>query len=208
MSELQARLDTGLAALGLELPPQLATQAAAYLALLRKWNKTYNLTAVRDPLQQVGLHILDSLAVLPWVRGPRLLDIGTGAGLPGLLLALARPNWECVLLDSNAKKTRFLVQASAELQLHNVRVISRRVEDYPATADFDTVISRAYTELPRFYRQACPLARPGGRVVAMKGKLPTAEIDALSAQGIVCHSEPIKIPGLDAERHVVVFSVA
>jgi len=136
---LLSSLQDGVHALGLALAPAAQEKLIAYIELLAKWNQAYNLTAVRDPEQMIARHLLDSLAILPWVRGPRVLDIGSGAGLPGIPLALARPELQFVLLDSNAKKTRFITQALAELGLENVEVVHSRVEKYQPAVPFDPV---------------------------------------------------------------------
>lgn len=196
---------TKLDAMNLGLPSDFADKAVQYLELLQKWNRVYNLTAVREPREQIVLHILDSLSPLSHLRGPRLLDVGTGAGLPGLILALARPDWQWVLLDSNSKKTRFVTQAVAELGLASqVQVVCSRIQDYQAEFLFNTVISRAYTELPAFYQQTQHLCLEDGLWAAMKGKVPETEIEQLvSEQRLQALVEILSIPGLAAERHLI-----
>lgn len=200
--DLERQLDQGLAALGLNTPG-LRAGLLRYLELLQKWNKAYNLSAVRDPAEMVTRHLLDSLAVLPWVRGPRLLDIGSGPGLPGIPLALARPELEVVLLDSNGKKTRFLTQARLELGIANIQVVNARVEDYAPEQRFDTIISRAFAELGLFVELAAPLLAEQGALLAMKGRLDENELEKIPAERVKLDSHRLEVPGLDAERHLV-----
>ncbi|MBI5613220.1 MAG: 16S rRNA (guanine(527)-N(7))-methyltransferase RsmG [Gammaproteobacteria bacterium] len=202
-AQLLKSLQTGLQTLGLELAPATQEKLIGYIELLAKWNQAYNLTAVRDPGQMVARHLLDSLAILPWVRGPRVLDIGSGAGLPGIPLALARPDLRFVVLDSNAKKTRFLVQAVAELGLKNVEVVNSRVENYRPAAPFDTLIARAFAGIADMLSASAPLCAPGGRWLAMKGVYPQQELAAIPP-GYRTETRRLQVPGLDAERHVVI----
>jgi 16S rRNA (guanine527-N7)-methyltransferase len=202
---IQTALQDGLHALGLALAPAAQEKLIAYLELLAKWNRAYNLTAVRDPGQMVVRHLLDSLAILPLVRGPRVLDIGSGAGLPGIPLALARPDLRFVLLDSNAKKTRFLIQAVAELGLKNAEVVNSRVEGYRPAAPFDTLIARAFAGIADMLSVSAPLCAPGGRWLAMKGVYPHQELAAIPPDYRV-ECRRLQVPGLDAERHVVIIT--
>lgn len=198
-----AALDAGLHALGLSLGASARQGLMDFLALLVKWNRVYNLTAVRDPGEMVTRHLLDSLAVLPQVQGPRLLDVGSGAGLPGIPLALACPDWSFTLLDSNGKKTRFITQAVAELGLGNVSVVQARVAEYTAGTPFDTVISRAFASLADMLDQTGHLCAPNGQVLAMKGVYPGEELAALPAGWRVAGVSALQVPGLAGERHVV-----
>ncbi|MFP4683208.1 MAG: 16S rRNA (guanine(527)-N(7))-methyltransferase RsmG [Ectothiorhodospira sp.] len=200
-AQAEVRLREGLKAL--DLDPALAPPLMAYLALLLRWNRVYNLTAVRDPLDMVDLHLLDSLSVLPRVTGPRVADVGTGAGLPGIPLALARPDWSVTLLDAVAKKVRFLRQAALELGLENVTPVHGRVETYRPHQGFDTVISRAFAASGTFVRQAGPLCAPGGRLLAMKGRDADDDPAALPAGWGVAVTHPLRVPGLSAARHLV-----
>ncbi len=193
----------GIALLGLELGPAAQASLLSYVELLLKWNRVYNLTSVRNPVQMVTRHLLDSLAVVPHIKGPRLLDVGSGAGLPGIPLAIAHPEWSITLLDSNNKKTRFLTQAVAQLKLAQVEVVHTRIEEYRPTERFDTVIARAYASVEQLCEAAGPLLKPDGRVLAMKGVYPLAELEA-RPPGFTLHSVPrLEVPFLNAERHLV-----
>ena len=199
----QAGLGPGLAALGLSLPAESTARLLEFVELLQRWNQAYNLTAVRDPAEMLTKHLLDSLAVLPYVsRGP-VEDVGAGAGLPGIPLAIARPDLRFTLLDSNGKKTRFMVQAAASLKLHNVEVVQARVEGYRPPVPFATVLSRAFASLGEFVRLAGAGCAPGGRLLAMKGARPEQELTDIPAGYRVLGVHPLKVPGLDAERCLV-----
>lgn len=204
---LRTRLDQGLAALGLALPAPDRERLLAYVRLLAKWNSAYNLTAVRDPLEMVTRHLLDSLVIVPHLHGARVLDVGTGPGLPGIPLAVARPELAFTLLDANAKKTRFVVQAVGELALKNVEVVQSRVENYRPSRIFDTVVSRAFASIADMLAHARHLCAPGGRFLAMKGAYPEEELEALPA-GYDVEVVPLTVPGLDAARHVVIVTPA
>ena len=204
---LRTRLDQGLAALGLALPAPDRERLLAYVRLLAKWNSAYNLTAVRDPLEMVTRHLLDSLVIVPHLHGARVLDVGTGPGLPGIPLAVARPELAFTLLDANAKKTRFVVQAVGELVLKNVEVVQSRVENYRPSRIFDTVVSRAFASIADMLAHARHLCAPGGRFLAMKGAYPEEELEALPA-GYDVEVVPLTVPGLDAARHVVIVTPA
>ncbi len=203
-------LDEGLEALaagGIALRAQARDTLAAYLALLAKWNRTYNLTAIRDPERMVTHHVLDSLAVLPHLPTRddlALLDVGSGGGVPGIPLAIARPGWGVVLLDSNHKKGAFLQQAAIELALRNCEAVTARVEDYRGRAPFDVVISRAYSDLATFARAGAPHLAAGGRMIAMKGVFPHEEIAHLPSDVRVVATPALAVPGLDAQRHLVI----
>jgi 16S rRNA (guanine527-N7)-methyltransferase len=204
--DLKNQLHHGLAELGCPLPTATEGQLLAYIHLLAKWNRTYNLTAVREPAQMVPRHLLDSLAILPYLAGPRVLDLGTGAGLPGLPLALARPDVHFVLLDSNAKKTRFVVQACAELGVKNVETVHGRVENYHPTPLFDTIVSRAFSTIAAMLVAGRHLCRPGGRFLAMKGVYPQDELAELPPGFTMSGVEALRVPGLDAARHVAIIT--
>ena len=203
--KLEKRLQQGLRAMGLDLTVPAREKLLNFLGLLEKWNRTYNLTAVRDPEQMVPRHLLDSLTVLPYLQGPRVLDIGTGAGLPGIPLALARPDLEFTLLDSNAKKTRFATQAVHELGLKNVVVVQERVEKFHPEKKFDTLIARAFASIPDMLAASRHLCAPRGRFLVMKGVFPQEELAAVT-DGYRAEVKALHIPGLDAARHVVILA--
>lgn len=194
-----AALMRGLGELGFELPGSAADQLLEYVALLEKWNRTYNLTAIRDPLEMVSHHLMDSLVVVPYLPMPEdgatLADVGSGGGLPGIVLAIARPHWQITLNDSNTKKTAFLRQAAIELRLANVSVHEGRVEGWRPARRFAVVISRAFAELADFLARCRHLVAPGGALAAMKARL---EGDAPG-----CRAVKLRVPLLDAERHLV-----
>jgi 16S rRNA (guanine527-N7)-methyltransferase len=201
---LAERLTHGVTALQLTLTGEQRGKLLAYLQLLVKWNQVYNLTAIRNPCDMITRHLLDSLAVVPFIKGPRVLDVGTGAGLPGVPLAVALPDLEFVLLDSVAKKTRFVVQATSELSLSNVVVKTQRVEKFRSLGLFDTVISRAFSSITEFVTVAGPLCRRnGGVLLAMKGRYPQEELSVLPPGYRLKAVTRIAVPGLDEERHVV-----
>ena len=193
----------GCEGLNIQLPAGACARLVAYLTLLERWNRAYNLTAVRDPEAMVVRHVLDSLSILPWVEGPRVLDVGSGAGLPGIPLAIARPEYEFCLLDSNGKRTRFLTQVAAELRLENVGVVRSRVEDYRPEILFNSVVSRAFATLADMVADAGRLCAPEGRLLAMKGVFPDDELARLPPGYVVVDVYPLHVPSLDAERHLV-----
>jgi 16S rRNA (guanine527-N7)-methyltransferase len=207
-------IDSGLAeldALGnARLPRGARDKLAAYLELLVKWNRTFNLTAIREPERMVTHHLLDSLAVLPHLeesaerKALSLLDVGSGAGLPAIPLAIARPAWRVVALDSSHKKGAFIQQAVSELALANVEAAVARVENYLASAPFDVVISRAISDLATFAESSVRHLGPGGRLVAMKGVRPDEEIAQLPPMFRVVETKALAVPGIDAARHLVV----
>jgi 16S rRNA (guanine527-N7)-methyltransferase len=198
-------LERGLAALAPELPAEVRARLAAYAALLVKWNKVYNLTAIRDPQSVVGLHLLDSLAVLPWLEGvATLADVGSGGGLPGIPLAIARPALAVTSIETVNKKAAFQQQAKIELGLSNFTVVNARVEDVKPEHRFDAVISRAFSELADFVRLTAHLVAPGGRLLAMKGVYPRDEIARLPAGFRVAAAHRLAVPGLTAERHLII----
>lgn len=179
-----------------------------YVTELMNWNRVYNLTSVRKPTDIVTRHILDSLTILPYLHGERILDIGTGAGLPGIPLAIACPDREFVLLDSSSKKLRFVQQTLGILNLDNVTLEDCRVEEYQPEVLFDTVICRAFSDLPDFYRYAARLCSSGGRMLAMKGVYPMTEVECLKDKSVIDDVVSLKVPGLDAERHLVIMHAA
>lgn len=199
-----ARLERGLAALGIDLPAAARQRLLDYCALLKKWNRVYNLTALRDDEQMVSHHLLDSLAVLPHVVGESLADVGSGGGLPGIPLAIASPERRVALIESSHKKASFLQQARIELTLDNVVVHNVRVESWQPGEPFDVVISRAFSDLAEFVRQAQHLVGPGGRVLAMKGVYPHEELAQVPEPFVVGAVISLRVPDVAASRNVVV----
>jgi 16S rRNA (guanine527-N7)-methyltransferase len=206
---LAAGIAEGATAMGLELDGDAIGKLAAYLELVEKWNRVHNLTAVREPSQMVTLHLLDSLSIAPHVAAAAtLLDVGTGAGLPGIPLAIARPSMRVTLLDSSHKKCAFLQQAKTELALANVEVVCDRVENWKPAQRFDVVVSRAFSDLVDFVEQAKHLVAPGGRLMAMKGVYPFEEIARMPATHRVAQVIELRVPRLEASRHVVLVEAA
>ena len=204
---LSQALAAGIAALGLDLDTAAQKKLLAYVALLEKWNRTHNLTAIREPEQMLTHHLLDALATLPHLPqrpGLRLIDVGSGGGLPGVPLAIARPDWHVTLLDSKHKKATFLRQVAAELSLPHVVVAAARVEDYLPEVPFDVAISRAFAELVPFVAGARHLVRSGGSLVAMKGVYPREELAHLPPDLHVTALPSLVVPGVDGARHLVI----
>jgi len=197
-------LTDGLATLGVQ--PALAEPLLAYRDLLARWNRVYNLSAVRDPAAMIPRHLLDSLVVQPWLPAGPLLDVGTGPGLPGIPLALAEPDRPVTLLESNGKKTRFLAQAVLELGLSNVEVVQSRLEDYAPSERFAGVICRAFSEAGRFWQGVRHLLAPGAPALAMKGRRQDSELAGLEQAGVSCRWQTLDVPGLDAERHLLIMT--
>jgi 16S rRNA (guanine527-N7)-methyltransferase len=201
---LQAKLEQGLQQAELNLPENVRQKLLDYLALLQKWNKVHNLTAVRDPEEMVTLHLLDSLSVLPYIKAKRLLDVGSGAGLPGIPLAICLPDLQVTVMDSSHKKASFMRQAKAELDIPNLEVVCGRVEKYQPEQLFDIVISRAFSDLAEFVALTGHLCAPGAQWLAMKGVYPYEELAQLKVQP--AQVVPLKVPGLAAQRHLVFLS--
>ncbi len=200
---LAASLDDGLTELGLDPPAAEREALLRFLDLLVKWNKTYNLTAIHAPESMLVLHILDSLALTPHIASGPLLDVGSGAGFPGIPLAMVHPDSVFTLMDSSQKKCVFMQQAAIELKLDNVRVVHARVEAFQAPVKFQQIVSRAFSELSEFVRLSAHLLAPGGNWLAMKGVYPVAEISGLKTARVV-RALPLKVPGLDAERSLII----
>jgi len=200
---LASKLQQGINALRLKLSPQDQQRLLDYLALLRKWNKVYNLTALREPQKMVSHHLLDSLVVVPHIEAQRILDVGSGAGLPGIPLAIARDDWRVTLLDSSHKKAAFLKQAAIEVKLSNVKVCCERVEAWLPEQKFEMIISRAFSGLAEFVTLSKHLLHEAGRFSAMKGVYPHEEIAQLPSGYRLERVIPLKIPGLKAQRHLV-----
>jgi len=208
-AEAQAEtLHRGLLELTGQAPDPVCEAALlSYLALLERWNRTYNLTAVKDPVQMVTRHLLDSLSVAPWVNGGRLLDAGTGPGLPGIPLAISRPDVHVTLLDSAGKKIRFLNHVRRELGLENISPVQERLESFSSPHPFEAIISRAFTDLASFARAARHLAHAPVRLLAMKGRRPEKELGELPQWVRVDSIEKLKVPGLQEDRHLVIMSI-
>ena len=201
------QLKRGLIALGLTLDRGTQQRLLDYVALIGKWNRVYNLTAIREPEKMVSHHLLDSLAVASHLHVKRLLDVGSGAGLPGIPLALTDPDTHVTLLDSNHKKAAFLNQVVMELKLKNAEVCSERVESWHTQHRFDVIISRAFSDMGEFVRSTRHLLAPGGMFAAMKGLYPYEEIDKLPPDCKVRQVLPLAIPGLEGARHLVLIGL-
>ena len=200
---IESRLRDGLEALAID--PAHAAPLLAYLALLRRWNATYNLTAIRDPAQMVTLHLLDSLAMAAHVHGlASLADLGTGPGLPGIPLAIVQPQLQVALVESNGKKARFLRQAVRTLGLRNAQVVESRIEAVDRPGAFAAITARALATLPQIIALGGHLLAPQGRLLAMKGVLPMEEVAALPPPWRLLAQHRLAVPGLDAERHLLV----
>lgn len=187
----------------LALSDQQDQQLQQYLALLQRWNKVYNLTAVRDPEQMLPLHLWDSLSIVPFIQAETCLDVGSGAGLPGIPLAILRPTQHFTLVDTNGKKTRFIQQAALELGLANVEVVQTRVEQWQPEQKFAAIISRAFASLADFVTVSGEHLQAQGTLYAMKGRYPESEIAELPQGWRLACSHSLSVPGLDAERHLL-----
>jgi 16S rRNA (guanine527-N7)-methyltransferase len=201
-------LERAAAALQVEIADEQVAALERYLDLLEKWNRVYNLTAIRDRARMVTHHLLDSLSILPHLRGPNVLDVGSGAGLPGIPIAIARPALRVTLLEANQKKSAFLTQAVGELRLANVTVVTERVESWHTATRFDAIVSRAFADLGEFVAAAGRLLAPQGVIAAMKGVHPYEEIERLPQGFRVREVMRLAVPGIDAERHLVLVEAA
>lgn len=193
------RLSQGIAESRMDIGLQAQQKMLDYLALLQKWNKVYNLTAVRDPLEMVTLHLLDSLSVLPYIQAKNLLDVGSGAGFPGIVLAICLPNLQVTTIDTVQKKAIFMRQVKGELGLDNLTVVHDRVENFKLDEKFDVIISRAFSEIGLFMKLTKHLLADDGKWLAMKGTIPHDELAGIQSQIV-----PLKVAGLDAERHLII----
>ncbi len=199
-----ALLAKGIASMGLAVSDEAQQKLLAYLSLLQKWNKVYNLTAVRDPLEMVTLHLLDSLSILPFVNSKNILDVGSGGGLPGIVLAICKPELQVTTIDTVQKKVIFMRQVKGELSLDNLTPVHARVENFKPDVPFEAVISRAFSEISLFLQLTKHLISENGQWLAMKGVMPADELAGLPlapAQVIA-----LKVAGLDAERHLLIFN--
>ncbi len=202
--ELQEVLSKEMALLPFSLSVGLVPRLVEFVQLLHKWNATYNLTSVRDMRQMLTRHIMDSVIIHPYLQGNQVLDVGCGAGLPGIPLAIINPDRNFTLLDSNNKKTRFVKQAKLELQLDNITVVTERIEQYRPETGFDTIVARAFSSIENLVAgiQHCML--PHSIILAMKGTYPLAELDTIPQGYNLDKVEPLNVPGMDAERHLVI----
>ncbi len=203
-TQKRAQLLAGMEVLGIPCTTEQQDLLLAYLDMLERWNQTYNLTAIRDPMQMINLHLLDSLAVQPHIAGKKnLIDIGTGPGLPGIPLAIMNPEKKFTLLDSAGKKTRFLFQVRTELGLGNVLEVNTRAEAFVPDVRYDTVLSRAFSSLPDMLKTCQHLVNSDGCFLAMKGKLPESELSAIPKDYKVSDLCRLAIPNIDGERHLI-----
>ena len=196
-------LKTGLEGMGLDPAQQPCSQYLAYIELLNKWNKTYNLTAIKQPEAMLNRHVLDSLSVHSFIEGKRCLDVGTGPGLPGMILALAQAETHWTLLDSNQKKVRFLRHVKVELNVNNVEIVQSRVEDFKPEQDFDTVICRAVAPLTRLLEQSKHLITQDNQLLAMKGRQVSDEIDELGEHEFLIKVNELQLYGNDSSANLV-----
>lgn len=203
---LAQQLESGISALGIHVAPDTRQKLLDFLDLIEKWNRVHNLTAVRDKQEMVGAHLLDSLAIAPHLEALTALDVGSGAGLPGVPLALIWPKAHVTLIDSSHKKASFLRQAAIELGLKNVEVINERVETWNSSCQFDLVISRAFSDLAEFVRLAGRHCTLQGTLAAMKGVYPHEELTQLPDDFTLKNSVALNVPGLRAERHLVLLA--
>jgi 16S rRNA (guanine527-N7)-methyltransferase len=211
MPTLDAALGAGIDEIGIAIEASRRARLIAFIGLLAKWNKTFNLTAIREPERMLTHHLLDALAVLPQLPatpGLRVLDVGSGGGVPGIPLAIARPDWHVVMVDASQKKVAFQTQAAIELGLTNVESQATRIEDYVPAAPFAIVIARAFSDLASLAALAARHLAPGGRLYAMKGAYPRDELAALPQQFKVVAAPALRVPGLDAERHLIVMELS
>lgn len=207
VNAIEEQLELGAQDLAIQLSEDQRNAMLAHLTLLSKWNKTYNLTTVSEPEQTVIRHTLDSLSIQPWMDGERVADIGSGGGFPGVPLAICNPQRQFVLLDSRGKKVNFINTVRRELKLKNLTGLHYRVEEYRPEQLFDTLVSRAFSSLAKFFHLTQHLLKSGGRLLAMKGEYPTAELQELNDRydlSTQCHE--LQVPYLNATRHLVVIS--
>jgi 16S rRNA (guanine527-N7)-methyltransferase len=193
----------GLSALACDVNNEQLEQLKHYVSLLHRWNKTYNLTAIRDPKKMIPLHVFDSLAVAPYIQGNHCLDVGSGGGLPGIPLAIIQPQRTFTLLDTNGKKTRFMQQACIELGLKNINVVQIRVEKWQTNRKFDTIISRAFASIIDFIEKSSLHLSEKGQLLAMKGQFPQHELSLLPKEFIVEYSKTLLIPEVSGERCII-----
>jgi len=206
--ELRLLLSNDIDLLPFSLPEGSVDSFIQFVQLLHKWNSTYNLTSVRDMRQMLKRHILDSVIIHPYINGSQVLDVGCGAGLPGIPLAITNPAVQFTLLDSNNKKTRFVQQAVAELKLDNITVVTERIEHYKPPVGFDTIVARAYSSIENLIAGIVHCLTPESQILAMKGTYPLAELEVIPEGYHLDKVEPLFVPGLEAERHLVILRQA
>jgi 16S rRNA (guanine527-N7)-methyltransferase len=204
MVDERAALQAGARELGVDLDDGAAATLLRLLDELARWNRAYNLTAIVDRAQMLTHHLLDSLSVAPFVQGSTVADVGTGAGFPGLPLALIAPQRHFVLIDSNGKKQRFVAHAARTLDVANVEALQARAEEVRPAHPFDTVVARAFAPLPQLLQWVAPMCGPATRVLAMKGRLPADEIAAVAPPWVIEQVVPLTVPGLNEERHLII----
>lgn len=202
-SALGQQLAEGIDYLNLEIDSEKQARMLAYLERLLKWNQAYNLSGIRDPQRMLTLHLLDSLSILPFIDADRILDVGTGAGLPGIPLAICLPHYQFSLLDSNGKKMSFVFQTCSALEIGNVDIIQQRVESYQSEEAFAIVLSRAFSSLQQFIEQTRHLLAPQGRLLAMKGQLPREELQDIPQDFRLLKVHELDLPGEPAARHLL-----
>lgn len=200
---LKEMIESALSKNNIQLSSAQIDKLESYLYLIQQWNKVFNLTAVTDLQEMVYIHLIDSLSILNYLTGTSLLDVGSGAGLPGLPLAIANPNLSVTLIDKSGKKTRFLTQMLAELNLTNVNVVHARVEDLKLANGFDCIVSRAFASIVQYVKMTAHLLKPDGQILAMKGKYPEEEIQDLPEDFVIQQVVKLNIIGLTAERHLL-----
>lgn len=205
-TELLELLHRGVLGMGQSLDRQIESQLIRYIELISQWNKVFRLSSIYDLDAMVTRHLLDSLSVLPYIKGRTIIDVGTGAGLPGIPLSIAMPDRHFCLLDNNRKKIQFLEKVTQQMSLRNVHVANRAVEEFHVEPLFETVISRSFNTLSDFLALSQHLVKPGGQILAMKGVYPLTELQELNPHFKVIDVHPLKIPELSAERHVVELS--
>ncbi|MBA3661284.1 MAG: 16S rRNA (guanine(527)-N(7))-methyltransferase RsmG [Gammaproteobacteria bacterium] len=206
LPQLRDLLPTILLKNGIQASEKQREQWIAHLELITKWHRIVNLTAILDSREMIDLHLIDSLTLLPFLHGTRLIDIGSGAGLPGIPLAIMEPAKKWVLLEKNSKKSRFLVQVIAELGLTNVEVQCARVQDFHPALGFDTILARAFTDLNNFLTWTSHLLGPDGRFIAMKARITQEELTNISDEFVLMQSSAVSISGRDVERHILSFT--
>lgn len=202
--EIRDRLAQGVSEIDIEIDDKRQHAMLAYLDLLKRWNRVYNLTAIKSDRELLTHHVLDSLSIVPYLHGERIIDIGSGAGLPGIPVALACPQLQVTLIDSNAKRCRFLRQVKAQLKLQNVAIVQQRVEAYRSDEKFDSLVSRAFSSLLSFVASSKHLLADGGQLIAMKGQWPGDDSTVLPDGFMIANVIDLTVPGLSETRHLIV----